>query len=323
MTCKMNNDSASFPENDTQNGSFTGADAPVEGSEPSVIIETGAENLDHDLDIGPAIYPPILEGMEILGCIKDKNGISYPRTIGCSTCIHNEVYYIFGDTFCNDASGNHVGITSNTIAYVEDRGKCLDSEYREILDDGKVKALVPLDEQEILFEKEHQGVRIVFRMFGGAADIGIFSVVWFQYVIEHAEGGEEYRGVGQARLTTYADGEIIVSRQKGLLFGKDEPRVGSFSTLFHQNWVYLWSHRVGEQIILARVHHLQTHLCEKYEYWDGDDWVPHWQDGSYISKLFFLLQNRDLSHKTPYKIASDYCFSGLVISLVLNLKRQY
>ena len=289
MIGKMDNNSASSPENDTKNGSVTAADAPVEGSELSSIIETGAENPDDELDIGPAIYPPILENMEILGYIKDKNGISYPRTIGRSTCIHHEVYYIFGDTICKDASGNYVGTTSNTIAYVEDRGKCLDSEYREIFDDGKVKALVPLDEQELLFEKEHQGARIAFRMFGGAVDIGIFSVVWFQYVIEHAEGGEEYRGVGQARLTTYVDGEIIVSRQKGLLFGKDEPSVGSFSTLYYQCWVYLWSHRVGEQIILARVYHLDTHLCEEYEYWDGTDWVPHWQDGSYISKSSLLI----------------------------------
>ena len=289
ITGKMDNNSPSSPENDTKNGSKTTVGTPVKGSEPSSVIETGAENPHDELDIGPALYPPILENMEILGYIKDKNGISYPRTIGRSTCIHNEVYYIFGDTVCKDASGNYVGTTSNTIAYVDDRGKCLDSEYREILDNGKVKAFIPLDEQEILFEKEHPGARIVFRMFGGAADIGIFSVVWFQYVIEHAEGGEEYRGVGQARLTTYADGELIVSRQKGLLFGKDDPSVGSFSTLYYKCWVYLWSHRVGGQIILARVNHLDTHLCERYEYWDGDDWVPHWQDGSYISKSSLLI----------------------------------
>ena len=274
MTGKMDNNSASSPENDTKNGSVTTADAPVTGG------ETGAEHPYDGLDIGPAIYPPALEKLEILGYVKDKNGVSYPRTIGRSTCIHNEVYYIFGDTICRDASGNYVGTTSNTIAYVEDRGKCLDSEYREILGDGKVKAFIPLDEQEILFEKEHPGARIVFRMFGGAVDIAIFSVVWFQYVIEHAEGEEEYRGVGQARLTTYADGEIVVSRNKGLLFGEDEPSVGSFSTLYYQCWVYLWSHRVGGQIILARVYHLHTHLSEHYQYWDGTDWVPHWQDGS-------------------------------------------
>ena len=319
----MDNKSASSPENDAKNGSVTTADAPVKGSEPSINIETGAENPDDELDIGPAVYPPILENMEILGYIKDKNGISYPRTIGRSTCIHNEGYYIFGDTVCKDTSGNYVGTTSNTIAYVEDRGKCLDSEYREILDDGKVKAFVPLDEQEILFEKEHHGARIVFRMFGGAVDIGIFSVVWFQYVIEYAGGREEYRGVGQATLTTYADGELVVSRHKGLLFGEDEPSVGSFSTLYYQCWIYLWSHSVGEQIILARVYHLNTHLCETYEYWDGTDWVPRWQDGSYISKSSLLIRNRDLSRKTSYKSKRDYCFSALVISLVLNLKKQY
>ena len=297
----MSNNSASSPEHNTKNGSVTAADSPVKGGEPSFIINTGAEDPDGESDIGPALYPPILENMEILGYIKDKNSISYPRTIGRSICIHHEVYYIFGDTVCKDESGNYLGTTSNTVAYVEDRGKCLDSEYREILDNGKVKALVPLDEQEILFEAEHEGARIVFRMFGGAVDIGIFSVVWFQYVIEHAEGGEEYRGVGSARLTTYADGGIIVQRVKGLLFGKDEPSVGSFSTLYYQCWVYLWSHHVDGQIILARVYHLYTQDCERYEYWDGTGWVPRWQDGSYISKQCLLIQNRDLSGKTRYR----------------------
>ena len=283
MTDKMDNSSASSPENDTKIGSVTTADASVKGGEPE------AEHPYDGLDVGPAIYPPALEKLEILGYVKDKNGIGYPRTIGRSTTMHNEVYYIFGNTICKDTSGNYVGTTSNTIAYVEDRGKCLDSEYREILDDGKVKAFIPLDEQEILFEKEHPGARIVFRMFGGAVDITIFSVVWFQYVIEHAEGEEEYRGVGQARLITYGDGKIVVSRQKGLLFGEDEPSVGSFSTLYYRCWVYLWSHRVGGQIILARVYYLHAHLCEQYQYWDGTNWVRHWQDGSYISKSSLLI----------------------------------
>ena len=283
MTDQMDNNPASSPENDTKDGSVVTADAPVKGG------ETGSKTSNDELDIGPAIYPPTLEELEILGYVKEKNGLIYPRTVGRSICIHNEVYYIFGDTICKDASGNYVGTTNNTIAYVEDRGKCLDSEYKEILDDGKVKPFIPLDEQEVLFEKKHPGARIVFRMFGGAVDIGIFSVVWFQYVIVLANGEEEYCGVGQARLTTYANGEIIVSRQKGLLFGDDDPSVGSFSTLYYKCWVYLWSHRVGGQIILARVNHLKTHLRDEYEYWDGTDWVPDWEDGSYLSKSSLLV----------------------------------
>ena len=316
MTDKMDNNSAPSPENDTQNGSVTTANAPAKSG------EKGSETSEDELDIGPAIYPPTLERLEILGYIKDKNGIDYPRTIGRSTCIHNEVYYIFGDTICKDASGNSVGTISNTIAYVEDRRKCLDSEYKEILDDGKVKPFIPLDEQEVLFEKEHQGARIVFRIFGGAVDVGIFSVVWFQYVIVHAEGEEEYRGVGQARLTTYSNGEIIVSRYKGLVFGEDDPSVGSFSTLYYKSRVYLWSHRVGGQIILARVHPLHTHLCEKYEFWDGTHWVPDWQDGSYLSKSSLLVEDQDLSRKTCYGSKRKYCFSALLIGLVLRLKKQ-
>ena len=292
MTSEVDNSPPSSPAKNTKDKPITPAEVQIEGNGLSATVKNEADDPDSELDIGPAIYPPILENMEVVGYVKDKNGIFYPRDIGRSTTIHDEVYYIFGDTICKDAAGNSVGATSNTIAYVEDRAKFLESEYGEICDNGIVKAFVPLDEQEILFEKENQGARIVFRMFGGAVDVGPGGVVWFQYVIEHADGEEEYRGVGQARLTTYSDGRIIVQRLQGLLFGPDEPSVGSFSTLYYKTYVYLWSHRLDGQIILARVHHLETALGDRYKYWSGTSWVPDWQNGLYIPDPFFLAGTR-------------------------------
>ena len=280
MTSEVGKVLSSSPVISTKDGGRTISDARIEDGEPSTAGETAAEALDHEADIGPAIYPPVLEKMEVLGYIKDKNGIRYSRDIGRSALIHHEVYFIFGDTFVEDSAGNSVGITSNTVAYVEDRAKLLESEYREILNDGKVKAFVPMNEKEIRFEEQNKKARIVFRMLGGSVDIGTLGVVWFQKLVKHENGDEDYRGVGQARLTTYSDGKILVQRLPRLLFGRNKPKMGSFSTLFHEGHVYLWGDHSDGQIILARVDQYKTAFSDQYEYWSGSDWVPHWHDGS-------------------------------------------
>ena len=280
MTSKVGKVPSSFPTISTKDERRTISDARIEDGEPSAAGENAADTLDHEADIGSAIYPPVLEKMEVLGYIKDKNGIRYSRDIGRSALIHHEVYFIFGDTFSEDSAGNSVGVTSNTVAYVEDRAKLLESEYREISNDGKVKAFVPLNEKEIRFEEQNKKARIVFRMLGGIVDIGTLGVVWFQKLVKHENGDEDYRGVGQARLTTYSDGKILVQRLPRLLFGRNKPKMGSFSTLFHKEQVYLWGDRADGQIILARVDRYKTAFSDQYEYWSGSDWVPHRHDGS-------------------------------------------
>lgn len=254
------------------------ANTQTEGEEQSTAAKNGGDDPDDDADIGSAIYPPILEDLEILGYIKDKNGIGYPRDIGRSAIIHDEVFFIFGDTFCNNAAGEFVGITSNTIAYVEDRAKPLESQYGEIFSDGMVKAFVPISTKERESEWKRTGSRTIFRMFGGVVDIGVVGVVWFQKLIKWEDGREEYRGVGQARLSLYSDCNIIVERLPALLFGPNEPRIGSFSTLIHEGRIYLWGDRPDGEIILARVDRYQTALREEYEYWNGKGWVPRWHE---------------------------------------------
>ena len=273
MTGKMANVSASSLAKLTKDGPTTNADTPLGGGEPS-----RADDLRHEADIGPAIYPPVLENMEVLGYIKDKNDIDYSRDIGCSTSIHDEVYFIFGDTVCKDSARKFVDTTSNTIAYVEDRSNFLESKYREISDDGKVKAFVLLNEKESRFEEENENARIVFRMFGGTVDIGVLGVVWFQKLVKYDNGEEQYRGIGQARLSTYSDCRILVERLPVLLFGPKEPKIGSFATLFYGGHVYLWGERPDGQLILARVDRYETALRDRYEYWSGSDWVPRWHD---------------------------------------------
>ena len=264
--------------NNSEDGPRTAVDTPIDGEEPSVTAKDRVDEPDHEVDIGPAIYPPVLESMKVLGYIKDKNGIEYSRDVGRSASIHDEVYFIFGETFCTASTEKSVGTTSNTIAYVEDRANFLESNYREISDGGKVKAFVPLNDKEIRFEEENRDARVVFRMSGGTVDIGAVGIVWFQVFTKYEDGEEDYHGIGQARLSIYSDGRILVERLQPLLFGPHEPRIGSFSVLFYQGHVYLWSHRPDKQIILARVDMYKTALRDRYEYWSGSRWDPRWHD---------------------------------------------
>lgn len=259
------------------------ARAQTEYGSLSGIAESGGVDPD-DIALGPAMYPPVLGSLEFFGYIKDKTGFYCPRNIGRSISIHHEVYYIFGDTVCKDAAGNSVGLTSNTIAYVDDRTKFLESEYKEILYNKMVKDFVPLNEAEIAFETEHPGAHIVFSMTGGAVDIGLVGVVLFQASVVYANRVVEYVGVFLALLTTYGDGRIVVERHPWRIFGPNEPRMGSLSTLCYKRYIYLWSHRGDGQIILARVADLWTAQRQLYRYWSGSAWVPSWQDGSYISE---------------------------------------
>lgn len=269
---------ASFPENDTKDRPTTPADTQIKGEESPLAVETEADTQNDETDIGPAIYPPVLEEMDVLGYITDRNGIGYSRDIGRSALLHGAVFFIFGDTFSKDSSGTSADITSNTIAYVEDRASPLESRYLEISGKGKVKAFVRLNEEEIRFEEENEGARIVFRMFGGTIDTGLVGAVWYQKLIKYENGKDDYCGVGLAWLTSYSDYRIIVQRLPGLLFGTNEPRIGSFSTLCHGGKVYLWGDGPDGQIILARVNKNDTASHDRYEYWSGVEWVPHWHD---------------------------------------------
>ena len=301
------NGSASSPPDNTGHEYTSPGAAQAEDGGPFAADEAGAHDPDQETDIGPALFPPILESMEILGYVEDKNGIIYSRDIGCSTTIHDEVYFIFGNTICRDSAGKSVGTTSNTIAYVEDRAKILESKYGEISDNGIVKAFVPLNDSEIRFQEENKEARVVFRMTGGAVDIGVVGIVWFQILIEYENGDEDYRGIGQARLSTYSDGRIIVDRLDPLLFGPHEPRIGSFSTLYYNSHVYLWSDRDG-QIILARVFHLDTAHPERYKYWSGKDWVPRWHDAQPIP---FYSQHGAIIHTQMFGKDMPFLFAGV------------
>ena len=112
MTSEVDDISASFlafaTVKDTENGHTDTAEAQDKSSGSSVANGNGVDDPSFESDLGSALYPPILESMEVLGYIKDKNGINYSRDIGCSAKIslHNDAFFIFGDTFGKDSAGN-------------------------------------------------------------------------------------------------------------------------------------------------------------------------------------------------------------------------
>lgn len=241
-----------------------------------------------------ACYPPMVESVEILGYIKDTNGIGYSRDIGRSSTLGGHSYYVFGDTFNKNDRDEFVGITSNTVAIVPDRANPLLVKYMDIQKDGMVDALIPLNDSECRLAE--QGVRVILWAFGGIAetrpDLGW---TWYQVAEVQNNCTNVYHGVGLARIcvTNQHDGQLQVSRCKDLvyesptnrlsdiylrdlIFGPEEIRFGSFSCLVHNDHVYLWGDR-DAKIYLARVSKYKPTSRASYEFWDGFEYVQDWK----------------------------------------------
>ena len=241
-----------------------------------------------------ACYPPIVESAEILGYIKDVNDIGYSRDIGRSSKLGRHRYYIFGDTFNRNSRGEFVGITSNTVAIVRDKADPLTTEYMDIQENGVVNALVPLNDSESRLAE--QKVRVILWAFGGIAETrpGL-GWTWYQVAEIQDNSVNHYHGVGLARISVInRRGQLQVSRCKDLvyksptnrlscdhcprdlIFGREEPRFGSFSCLVHNDQVYLWGD-LDAKIYLARVSKYKPTSRESYEFWDGFKYVQDWK----------------------------------------------
>lgn len=225
----------------------------------------------------PATYPPVLESVEILGYVTDRNGIGYSRDIGRSSSFAGRCYYVFGDTFCKDKDGEFVGLQSNTAAMVKSPAEPLMSEYLSIQEDGMVDALIRGngDEHRVGQDKE---VRVTLWPFGGIVEVSPgLGWIWFEKGKEHIDNGNEPCGVGVARVEVdLASGKLHALRTETLLFSVDEPRVGGFSSVVHGNHIYLWGHH-GSDIVLARVPRDSPWRRETYSFWDGEGYVPWWE----------------------------------------------
>ncbi|KAA6416020.1 MAG: hypothetical protein FRX48_00739 [Lasallia pustulata] len=231
----------------------------------------------------PATYPPVLESVEILGYVTDRNGIGYSRDIGRSSTFAGRCYYVFGDTFCKDKDGDFVGLQSNTAAIVKSPAEPLNSEYLSIQKDGLVDALIPLIGEEHRFYKDPRfwkdpEWRVTLWPFGGIVETSPgLGWIWYEKGMEHLNDGNMPRGVGVARVhVDLASGKLHALRTETLLFGVDEPRVGGFSSVLHEEHIYLWGHH-GKDVVLARVPKDSPWQRDKYSFWDGEGYVPWWQ----------------------------------------------
>ena len=117
-----------------------------------------------------AAYPPKVSNIEVVGYVDDANEIGYSRDIGRSFTLNGRQFYIFGDTFCKDSTGNFVGLVNNTVALVLERHNPCMSKYLDFNDDDTVKCFVPLTMEEKNWQKSTGG-RVTLWGFGGVVEL--------------------------------------------------------------------------------------------------------------------------------------------------------
>lgn len=228
---------------------------------------------------GPhATYPPAVNA-NIIGYVVDKNCKGYSRDIGRSFELAGKHYYLFGDTFCKNSAGDYVGLRDNTAAMVLDSKKPLETAYQSIAEDGMVDGLVPLNAEELALQKKHEGLRVTLWGFGGVVEVWKGTGLhWYQKGIIYGNDQHQYCGVGLAIINVDTKtGKLTAYRAKDILFGPDEPKIGSFSALLENDWLYLWGES-GDSIILARVYKYYSEHRDQYNFWNGKTWVERWQE---------------------------------------------
>lgn len=230
--------------------------------------------------VGPcASYPPMVETHPVpFGYVQDRNRIGYSRDIGRSSMFAGHYYYLFGDTFCKDRNGYFVGLTSNTVAIMPDKTYPLETQYLSIKPDGIVEPLLKLTDDEKALQ--NGDLRIGLWPFGGIVETTPeVGWMWYQKCTTYSNTNRNsYHGVGLARVSraTSPQGQITAFRVEGLLFGADEPCIGSFSALMHEDFVYLWGDHKGS-VILARVNKYFPTTRNAYRYWNGENYVEDWR----------------------------------------------
>ena len=237
---------------------------------------------------GPAAYPPKVDEIKILGYVEEANGIFHSRDIGRGFELFGNVYLKFGDTFCNDSNGKFVGLANNTVAIIEVKTQPLKSKYLEVEENGFIKPFIQLTSEETQLEKNNKG-RVVLWAFGGVVEMKDGTGrLWYQKSIDHGYGNLEYIGTGVAKIVeSYGkEQQPVAQRMDNLIFGPEEPRIGTFTAIADGDFIYLYGDRPDGKIILARVyygrHEDSLGVKEAHYYWDGKDWVQDWQKAAVV-----------------------------------------
>ena len=229
---------------------------------------------------GFAAYPPKVEQIAILGYVEETNDIFHSRDIGRGFQLFGNIYLMFGDTFCNDSNGDFVGLVSNTVALVPCVEQPLQSKYLEVEENGRIKELIQLTAKEQQLEG-----RVVLWSFGGVVEMkDDTGCLWYQKSIDHGYGNLEYFGTGIARLVQSEDHNLQLHAQRAdeLIFGPDDPRMGTFTAIADGGFIYLYGDRPDGKIILARVYEGSVGEKDAHYYWDGTGWVNDWQKAAVV-----------------------------------------
>ena len=239
--------------------------------------------------VGYAICPPMVTETQILGYVNETNGVFHSRDIAVPFSFSGRIYLIFGDTFCKNSNNEYVGLVSNTAAIIEDRAQPTKSKYLEAASDGKIKPFIDVTPFEFMQEKRDESVRVALWSFGGGVEVEDGTArVWYAKTLAHKDGRMEYIGTGVAYIAPRFTGRLGVGRPEGLVFGPQEPRVGTFSSILNGDFIYLYGDNGNNNIVLARVPtdiENDPLMCDKnsYMYWNGAGYV---QDPSQALAVF-------------------------------------
>jgi len=223
-----------------------------------------------------AKYPPKMASMETLGDIEDYSQRSYSRHGGRSSRLGGHAYYIFGETSWQPPDGTLV-TQDNTVAIVMNPARPLISAYLSLQQNGTVMPfVVPTPDEEQLTMGGGPEVRL--QSTGGIVETSP-GVGWTYYQNEEEYGGaSQPRGTGLTMVSIrVATGEIVALRASGdLLFGPEEPRVGSLSSILEGDYLYSWGH-YGTGVLLARVPRRKPFDRRAHTFWNGDEYVEDWR----------------------------------------------
>lgn len=95
-----------------------------------------------------AVYPPVVESMDILGSIKNADGRVWSRDIGRSILVGGYLFYIFGDTFTKGDDEQFGSLQSNSVARVEKEQPLVSRYLSKAPEKFMVDELIYLDDEE-------------------------------------------------------------------------------------------------------------------------------------------------------------------------------
>lgn len=262
----------------------------------SVTIEETMADIPGGYNRPHARYPPIVASMETLGTIEDYSQRSYSRNGGRSSMLGGHAYYLFGKTSWQPPEGIPV-YQNNTAAIVMNPARPLISAYLSLRQDGTVMPFVAptADESQLTMEG---GPEVRLQPTGGIVETTA-NTGWTYYQKEDESGGvSRFLGTGMTMVFVWAATGQVEARRGGgdLLFGPEEPRVGSLSSIIEGEYLYSWGH-YGNGVLLARVPKRIPYDRGMHTFWNGDDYVEDWrtakavmvdvQDGAVMKSRLF------------------------------------